>query len=446
MSKSLRFGMYIYRLLLLTLLPIVLLYLLWRSQKDSDYRSAIAERFGFYPKTIQHCIWVHAVSLGELRSAAPIIEKFLSKGYKVVTTHFTPTGRRESAALFARAISRGQLLPIWVPLEFNNCYHRFFQKFKPRLGLVMEVELWPQMIISARAAKIPLLACNAQYPRRSLKKDQTSIVRRLRTKLVPLLAGVLAKSEQQAQIFKTLYAPKIAITGELRFEQQQKITQLTAADNFIDQYWQKQQVLTFASVVDGEQQAFVQIVNQLKKLANKNASALPKIIFVPRAPEQFNRMYHMLRQQYRELGIYRRSEIFDENLHISDAKKLRACDIIVGDSLGEMTFYLKLAHSVVVGGSFHPKGAHNIIEALALNKSVFLGPNIWTIEYPAFEAIASGVAQQFDKPKTLANALFDAQKTAADSEVQQRITDFVQQHSGATEKIYNTLKQWQMIE
>ncbi|RYH98048.1 MAG: 3-deoxy-D-manno-octulosonic acid transferase, partial [Acetobacteraceae bacterium] len=127
-------------------LPVVLVYLWRRGRKDPLYARHLGERSGRYRQRLPGAVWVHAVSLGELRSAVPLIRALLDRGDRVVTTHFTPAGRRESERVFAADIAAGRMAAVWVPFETSWAYAGFFRAFRPRAGLVMEIEIWPRMI------------------------------------------------------------------------------------------------------------------------------------------------------------------------------------------------------------------------------------------------------------------------------------------------------------
>ncbi len=176
-GKRLRWFYRFYTLFWVCLLPVALLYLAWRGRRDPLYIKYLGERFGGCGSAMPDAIWVHAVSLGELRSAVPLIRRLLADGEMIVTTHFTPTGRREAEKVFATEIAAGQMRVVWVPLEFHWCYRRFFKTFRPRYGLVMEIEVWPVMIRAASDARIKLFPCNAQYPLKSFVKDTEKSVR-----------------------------------------------------------------------------------------------------------------------------------------------------------------------------------------------------------------------------------------------------------------------------
>jgi 3-deoxy-D-manno-octulosonic-acid transferase len=395
-------------------LPIVVLYLWKRGRKDQLYARHLAERFGRYAPRPPGAVWVHAVSLGEVRSAVPLIRALLDRGETVVTTHFTPAGRREAERVFAADIAAGRLSAIWVPVETSWAYAGFFNAFRPRLGLVMEIEIWPRMIFAAKGAGVPLYMCNAQYPSDSMLRDARFGIR---SDLMCAFAGALVKSDLQAQRFASVGVQNITVTGELRFDQPIPADQLAAAARLRPLFAGPRRVMAFASVTEPEETLFLDATRAI--LASETPP--PLILFIPRAPERFD----AVAQALTDLGlrVARRSQSLDESFApVRDP----GVDVLLGDSLGEMYFYLALADRVVVGGGFQPKGSHNIIEALALRLPVIVGPQIQTIEYPAVEAIAAGVCRQTSADRLVEDVLHwpgpDPQAIAA----------FVAVHSGAT--------------
>lgn len=393
-------------------LPVVLAYLWRRGRKDALYRQAMGERFGRYSQAMPGAVWVHAVSLGELRSAVPLIRGLLGRGERVVITLFTPAGRREADKVFAAEITAGRVAAVWIPLETSWAYAGFFKAFQPRLGLVMEIEIWPRMIFAARSTGVPLYMCNAQYPSDSMARDA---LLGIRPALMRGFAGALVKSDLQAERFASVGVQNIMITGELRFDQPIPPAQLAAAAA-VRPTLGPRRVIAFASVTEPEEPLFLAAAQELLAVRTP-----PVIVFIPRAPERFD----ALARAMTEKGILfaRRSQRLDRKLNpLSQAPM----DLLLGDSLGEMYFYLGLADRVVVGGGFQPKGSHNIIEPLALKKPVIVGPQIQTIEYPAVEAIAAGVCLQ-----TTAERLVQDLQDWPDPSAQ-AMAAFMAAHSGAT--------------
>ena len=395
-------------------LPVVLAYLWRRGRKDPMYAQAMGERFGRYPQTMLGAVWVHAVSLGELRSAVPLIRALLDRGERIVVTLFTPAGRREAERVFATEIAAGRLVAVWVPFETSWAYAGFFKAFQPKLGLVMEIEIWPRMIFAARAAGVPLYMCNAQYPSDSMARDARLGIR---PALMRGFAGALVKSDLQAERFASVGVGNIHVTGELRFDQPIPPAHLAAA-KAVRPGLGPRRVIAFASVTEAEEPLFLAAAQELLAVRTP-----PVIVFIPRAPERFD----VLARAMTEKGILfaRRSQRLDRKLApLSQAPM----DLLLGDSLGEMYFYLCLADRVVVGGGFQPKGSHNIIEPLALKRPVIVGPQIQTIEYPAVEAIAAGVCLQ-----TTAERLVQDVQDWPDPTTE-AMAAFMAAHSGATRR------------
>lgn len=410
----------VYRLAWVLLLPIVLVYLWRRGRKDPDYRTHLAERFGFYRRALpQGVIWLHVVSLGETRSAAGLIRAMLARGDRVLLTHFTPAGRRESARLFGDEIASGAVTVVWVPFDMAWCHRRFLAACRPRIGLTLEVEIWPAMIFAARAAGVPLYLCNGQYATRPLARDSRGL--RLRQRVIRGLAGALVKSQLQADRFARIGLKNVIVTGELRFDQPVPENQLTAARTLRASIPQEREVITIASGVQGEEALFAQVIQTVRTRSNP----APLFVYVPRAPERFDAVVQSL--EAAGLVVARRSQALGPDL--SPVAPLGAADVLVGDSLGEMFFYLALCDRAIVGGGFTERGAHNIIEPLMLGKPVLTGPHVWTIEYPFVEAEALGIARSLPDADALLAALGDPAPDCAD-----QIAAFLAEHSGASGK------------
>ncbi|NNF25336.1 MAG: 3-deoxy-D-manno-octulosonic acid transferase [Rhodobacteraceae bacterium] len=385
-TARLRAGLALYTAAWILALPLVLGYFFWRSRRDPHYRAHLAERFGRGAAGTPGSVWVHAVSLGELRSAVPLIEALLDRGEPIVITTTTPAGRREAERVFGARIAAGRVALTWCPLEFGAAYRRFFARFAPKYGLVMEIEIWPRMIAAAHRAGVPLFLCNSQYPLKSYERDKAR--GGLRAGILAGLAGVFAKSDLQAKRFAALGAPNVHVTGELRFDQPIPKAQLDAAE--AAKSWlgaDTRPIITIASAIEGEDAAYAEVIRAVQSAHSEAGAAAPLFIYVPRAPERFGDVAEILRKA--GLKIARRSAALDAAL--APKGPLGDADVLVGDSMGEMYFYLAPATRVIVGGGFHPKGAHNIIEPLALQKPVLVGPHIWTIENPGTEAIEAGV-------------------------------------------------------
>ena len=409
-------------------LPLVLAYLFSRARKDALYREHLAERFGRYRTYAPGCIWIHAVSLGEVRSAVPLAHAFLARGEKVVFTTFTPAGRREAERELEQERKSGKVHVIWVPLETEWAFRGFFHAFRPKFGLVMEIEIWPRMVFACCAEGVALFMCNAQYPSRAIQRDNRGL--RLRQEVMRGFAGAFVKSDLHARRFSDVGVRNIAVTGEMRFEQPVPCT-LVAAGKRVRRELDliERTVVAFVSTVEGEDEIYLCAMRNL--LAEENP---PFFVYVPRKPERFGDTEALLIGS--GFATLRRSVCLPPSLDgsvcpvVPDARP----DVLVGDSLGEMYFYITLADIVVVGGGFTPGGAHNIIEPLALQKPVITGPEIGTTEYPFVEAEAAGVVQKVRDAKMLAEEIRSGERPLA-----AQIEAFFAEHSGSVARFFEAL-------
>lgn len=432
-SLRMRVFLLAYRLIWTLFLPIGLAYLALRARKDREYLRHLPERFGLIRPCRKGAVWVHAVSIGEFRSALPLIRRLMAQGRAVHVTVFTPAGRRAAQQDLAQDIAAGRASLSWVPLELAWGWRLFLRRLAPQYGLVMEVEIWPRMIASCRALGVPLLACNAQYPARSFQRDTQKTP--LRAELMQGFAGALVKSDLQRQRFVAVGQANVAITGELRFDQPLPEALIAGGCALRAAWGAGRPVLVFASVVQGEEALFLDAYRLL--CTSHAAAGLPRpfCIFVPRAPERFEPAAEMIKA--RGIAYLARSSALDAGF--APVADFTGIDLLLGDSLGEMYGYLAAADRVIVGGGYTPKGAHNISEALALGKPVWTGPHIWTIEYPAHEALEAGVLRQ---TAATAQGLHDALAPGAPAPASAaQIAQFFAQHSGAAEKTLAAIPQ-----
>ncbi|MGR3512913.1 MAG: 3-deoxy-D-manno-octulosonic acid transferase [Paracoccaceae bacterium] len=395
--------------------PLAWRYFRKRAVADPGYMEHPDERRGM-GVSFETDLWVHAVSLGEFTSAAPIIRAALAAGHRVLITHATPAGRRASTAAFGE--HPGCAIR-YMPLDRPRYWRRFFALHRPKAGLVMEVEFWPVMIEEARRAGCVLCLANSQVPSKSFSRARR--LARLFDHPVARVAATFAKSEPIADRFRALGADPVTVMGETRFDIPPPAPLIKAGAHLTG----SRKIVTFASVVAGEEQVYLATVKAL--LADPNP---PLVLWVPRAPERFDDHAQLL--QDAGFRVARRSDAFDVNL--TQVQDLTETQILVGNSLGEMFFYLAPADAVVVGGGFLEKGAHNVIEPLSLGKPVLTGPHIWTIEFPAVEAAAAGVLTIVDRAEDLADAVRNAMGDSAKAQA------FHASHQGASARILQAIQ------
>ncbi len=394
-----RLAMKAYQAALAVLDPLVWRYFRKRGHCDADYLAHWDERTG-QGVPFDADVWVHAVSLGEYRSAEPFLRLLIEAGHHVVLTHATPAGRRASETVFADDIAAGRIAIRYAPIDRARHWRGFFKAYTPKLGLVFEMEFWPGMIETAHDADVPLWLVNSQIPEKSFPRARR-VKSLLGTHPAARADRVLAKSDRMALRFRELGASDASAMGETRFDIPPP-PEHVAAGNALRARLNGKPVYTFASVVEGEEETYV-------NAARSMPDAL--IVWVPRAPELFDATFNHLSEA--GLRVIRRSDV--PSLDDLSGMDLSETDVLLGDSFGEMFFYLAAANVVSVGGGFVEKGAHNVIEPLALGKPVVTGPHVWTIEYPGVEAEDAGVLKVCRNPSDLPGTLRGLLSTGDDA-------------------------------
>lgn len=410
--------------------PILLLYLWKRGRVEPLYSQDISQRFGQGDRVPAGAIWIHAVSLGELRAARPLIDALLAKKERILLTNMTAAGRSEALKIFGMEIEKQQLYIRWCPADLSWATRCFFQRHKPKFGMIMEIELWPRLIASAIKADIPLVMAQAQYPYKSFLRDQG--IFSFRAQLVRGFSLILAKSERHADRFRQFGAVSVKVTGELKFEQLIPKKQIDAGLIIRKKFDPNRPIFCLVSTGRNEDSMLIPILTQLRDKADIAGKPRPFFIYVPRHPKDFNATELELKSN--GLSMLKRSDAFDAALRIK-ADIPNNLDGVFGDSLGEINFYFTLSDAVFVGDSFNGEGSHNIIEPLILDKPVVVGPSIWGIEYPALEAIEAGVLTKVSTPFELMEH-WDSFNTESQ---QSDIKYFILKHGGATKRIIKQL-------
>ena len=428
------------------LLPFLLLFLWRRGKREPLYRQHLGERFGAVSTSLVDPLWVHSASMGEIRGAAPLVRALLAAGYPVLVTTLTPAGRTAAASLFEEAIAQGRAQVAFVPLELGWAVRRFIRRIRPRAAMMTEIDTWPVLLASIRRQRVPLCIANAQYPKKSIERDRKW--GGFRADIFQAYELVLCKSETHAQRFRAVGCARVVIAGETRFDLPVSPAQLAAAHallapwNLATTQPAGRPVLCFASAIVGEDEQFIDAIARVHAGLAQAGLPRPLVVYVPRSPQRFDAVAGLL--EGAGLKVARRSRTLDAGLAPTPyTPDMAAVDVLLGDSLGEMYFYLALSQVVVVGASFVPMGAHNVIEPLALKKPVMVGHSIWGIEYPGVEALAAGVLQQHMAIPALADALVKLLTTPTDYAAAIAGAEaFYAEHGGATRKHMDILVPW----
>jgi len=347
---------FLYSFLLYLFTPYLLVRLWWKSRKLPAYKKRIAERFCL--DNIQHNevdIWVHAVSLGEVIAATPLIDAILDKNWTVLITTMTPTGSERVNLRFGDKVSHR-----YVPYDLPLVLKRFFHHIKPRVGVIMETELWPNLIWHAHQAKVPLLLANARLSERSFKGYIRC--KFLFKSVLNQFSAILAQSPDDAQRFTMLGAEKdmVHVLGNMKFDLQTHNVD-SAKFNELKNLWGKERTVVIAASTHDDEE--LQIVTQLKRLQ----AAIPNVVLLiaPRHPERFATVYQLCSQAGFNTGL--RSNL--ETLSTGN-------EIVVLDCLGELLGLYQISDYAFVGGSFVPVGGHNVLEPIAMKVPVLSGMKI----------------------------------------------------------------------
>ena len=385
----------LYSTLLRLALPLWLARLWWRGAREPGYRQHFAERLGFGVRQAPGALWVHAVSLGETRAAAPLIAALREHlpGVPLLLTHGTATGREAGRALLQPGDRQA-----WLPIDTPGAVQRFFDRQRPALGVLMETEVWPELQAQAARAGVPMVLANARLSELSLAKG-----RRLSRLMRPALATmrcVLAQTQADARRLRALGADGVRVMGNLKFD-------LVPREDLLaqGQQWREalgRPVVLAAVTREGEEQALLQAWAAVSWSADR-----PLLLIVPRHPQRFDEVAELVTAG--GLNLWRRGTLATPHTgreastgDLLPAQAL-AADVWLGDSLGEMALYYGLADAALLGGSFEPLGGQNLIEALACGCPMVVGPHTFNFADATEGALSAGAAQRVgDLPEALA--------------------------------------------
>jgi len=413
-----------YTLLLYLLAPSVLFRLWHRGRREPAYREHIGERFGRYEAPpLDGCLWVHAVSVGETRAAQPIIERILQRypGRTLLLTHMTPTGRDTGRQLYG-----DRVVQCYLPYDFPGAIARFLDHFRPAIGLVMETEVWFNLIEACRRRGIALHLVNARLSEKS--RRGYARLGGLADRGLNGMRLIAAQSPADAERFRSLGARNVEVTGNVKFD--------IAPDNALiarGRAWRAaigmaRPVFLAASTREGEEPSLLDVLDRLRP-----AGALT--ILVPRHPQRFDAVARMLEE--RGIRYRQRSD---------GAMPGDDCGVWLGDSMGEMAAYYAACDVAFIGGSLRPYGAHNLVEACALGKPVIIGPSVYNFQEAAELGIAAGaVIQVEDAAGVAAQASRLLSDPALAAEIGQAGETFARAHRGAVDRLLERID-WSGVE
>ena len=417
------FSHALYNLLVWAAQPLLRRKLVRRAVAEPGYAVAVPERFGQYTQPAEatsELVWVHAVSLGESRAASILLNALREAlpDVRVLLTHGTATGRAEGAKLL-----RSGDVQVWQPWDTPAAVQAFLQHFKPRIGLLMETEVWPNLVQQSARSGVPLALVNARLSDKSMRSALrwASLMR----PTYAALQAVWAQTEADAQRLRTLGANVRAVTGNLKFDAQPDPGQVAQG-----RAWRaalQRPVCLLASSREGEEALWLQ--------ALQTVSSGVHWLIVPRHPQRVDDVEVLLRQA--GLTVSRRST-WGETGPIAHAD----AQVWLGDSLGEMALYYSLADVALLGGSFEPLGGQNLIEAAACACPVVMGPHTFNFLEAAQQAKQAGAAHRV---QDMEMAVQEAQSLAQDPAARQRraaaALAFSHAHKGAARRVAGLVKE-----
>lgn len=414
MPEGLALALYATALRLLT--PFYLLRLWRRGAKEAPYRHALGERLGLYKAAAQPGrLWIHAVSLGETRAASALIDALRARdpALRVLLTHSTATGHEAGQALLGKGDAQ-----TWLPYDTPGAVRRFLRHWQPRVGVLMETEVWPTLQREAEKAGLPMVLANARLSEKSLRQGQ-----RLAALMQPAarrMTLALAQTEADAERIRTMGTARVEVAGNLKYD--------IAIDPALiarGQVWAAllgRPVLMLAVSREGEEKALLDewILHP---------SPRPLLAIVPRHPQRFDEIASLI--EAAGLTLARRSNWGDE-----PPEQALAADVWLGDSMREMPLYYGLAGVALLGGSFEPLGGQNLIEAAACGCPVLAGPHTFNFAEATELAVAAGAALRCaDLSEAVARGLALCDDVASRRDMAARAQFFSRAHQGAAARM-----------
>lgn len=422
-----RLALAVYATLLRLSLPLWWLRFWWRGRAEPLYRQAWGERLGWSAQSaVPGAVWIHAVSLGETRAAAALVQALRSRrpGMRLLLTHGTATGRQAGQALLREGDRQ-----CWLPLDTPGACRRFLRAHRPAVGILMETEVWPQLLAQAHRERVPMVLANARLSAGSQRKGRRWAW--LMRPAVSSLAAVLAQTEDDATRLRALGARGVQVCGNLKYD-------LTPEASLVERgrRWRRElqrPVLLLASAREGEEAML------LRGWAQASAGSPPPLLLVvPRHPQRFGEVAAQLRQA--GLRVALRSGLPNEPDGQAAWADAAGADAWLGDSMGEMPLYYAMADIALLGGSFAPLGGQNLIEAAACSCPLVMGPHTFNFEQAAQQALQAGAAlraRDLGDALEQAAVLLRAPQTLHD--MAQRAQAFAQAHRGAAARMAEAL-------
>ena len=410
---------FIYTFLITLSLPFALLRILLKDTKSSSWTRKLKNQLGYVPKVSGKVIWLHCVSVGEFNAAKPLIDKIFLKFplHQIVISTTTITGSECVKNHYKRRVIHC-FFPFDVPFIVNS----FLKKIKPIACILLETEIWPNLITKLKYQNIPVMLVNARLSDRSFKK-YNKFSPKLVSSTLNSLSIICSQNESSSKRFISLGASRknIIITGNLKFDSNEpnNLKTIQALKNITGD----RKIVAFASTREGEE---LQIIKSYLALKSKFNALL---LIIPRHPERFNKVFNMANEN--GLNVKRRS--------LADHCE-KDTDMLIGDSMGEMMSYYSISDIAFIGGSLTNNGGQNMLEAASLSKPIIFGPSVFNFEEISKRFLDDGSAIQVSSAEelmqTISELLLDDEKRRL---IGESAKNTFENNSGATTKIFKAI-------
>lgn len=415
----------LYRALMTLIAALLPLKLWWRGRLQPAYTRHWRERYGCYAGPPQPVTaWVHAVSVGETRAAQPLIVAWLQAhpSATLLLTHGTPTGRETGAQLFAAELAAGRLLQAYLPVDTAGAVRRFLSHFQPAIGVLMETELWFELLAQAQARGVKLALVSARLSARSARGYAK--LGRLTQQGLQALDLVAAQTVDDAARLAALGARQPQVCGNLKFDVTPPADSVACGHALRELLGPSRTVLMAASTREGEEGLLLDALPAL------HAPTPLLLLLVPRHPQRFAEVEALL--QARGLRYALRSSL--------QAPLAAEVQVVLGNSMGEMYAYYAASDLAIIGGSLQALGGQNLIEAAAMGVATVFGPHMFNFAEVSQAAVAAGAARALPDLAALpegVNALLNdpAQRQA----MSRAASQFAASHRGTTQRLLQAL-------
>ncbi|MCC2596123.1 3-deoxy-D-manno-octulosonic acid transferase [Pusillimonas sp. MFBS29] len=428
---------FFYTALIRILTPGLLGWMALRARRsEGEWGVCSGARFGHYasPSPLKRPVWVHAVSLGEMRAAQPLVQALLDQGESVLLTHMTVTGRAEGVRAFEQDIAQGRLLQQWLPYDYPGATRRFMEHYQPCAGVLIEREVWPNLLAAAREHRVPVMLASARFSDHALRQSLRlgSVMRQAYASF----SAVYAQTLHDAQRLEQAGAAAVRVSGNFKFDVTPPSGKVKRGKAFAADLPRK--VIVIASTREGEDELFIRSIGrQIKRARAQGRNLSEKILFclIPRHPQRFDEAAEQLGKA--GLQYVRRSQLIEAGDCGSTALELSSrATVLLGDTLGEMPWYYALSQVAIVAGSFQPLGGQNLIEACAIGVPVLVGPHTRNFEQAVVDAMDEGAALRASDPDAalqMALQLLDEPQRL--SRMGEAGEHWVKKHTGAVARV-----------